>query len=77
MPDFVEGNKRTAFVTALTFLRINGFGFRADPIQGVRMMEDLASGGVPEAPVAAWLQEGVEAPRADTTLRQNRFCDVL
>ncbi len=52
---FVDGNKRTAFVTALTFLRLNGFGFRPDPVQGVRMMEDLASGDVTEAAFAAWL----------------------
>jgi death-on-curing family protein len=52
---FVDGNKRTAFVTALTFLRLNGFGFRPDPVQGVRMMEDLASGDVTEATFAAWL----------------------
>ena len=58
MPAFVDGNKRTAFVTALTFLRLNGFGFRADPIQGVRMMEDLASGGVTVAAFAAWFQKG-------------------
>jgi death on curing protein len=25
---FVDGNKRTAFVTALTFLRLNGYSFR-------------------------------------------------
>ena len=52
---FVDGNKRTAFVTALTFLRLNGLGFRPDPVQGVRMMEDLASGDVTEAAFAAWL----------------------
>lgn len=52
---FVDGNKRTAFVTALTFLRLNGLGFRPDPVQGVRMVEDLASGDVTEAAFAAWL----------------------
>jgi death-on-curing protein len=57
---FVDGNKRTAFVTALTFLRLNGLGFRPNPVQGVRMMEDLASGGVTEAAFAAWLEDGVE-----------------
>ncbi|WP_103174604.1 type II toxin-antitoxin system death-on-curing family toxin [Paracoccus sp. SY] len=52
---FVDGNKRTAFVTAVTFLRLNGLGFRPDPVHGVRMMEDLASGDVTEAAFAAWL----------------------
>jgi death-on-curing protein len=58
---FVDGNKRTAFVTALTFLRLNGLAFRPDPVEGVRMMEDLASGDVSEAQFAAWLAEGTAA----------------
>ncbi|WP_299647159.1 type II toxin-antitoxin system death-on-curing family toxin [uncultured Jannaschia sp.] len=55
---FVDGNKRTAFVTALTFLRLNGLTFRPDPMEGVRMMEDLAAGAVTEAAFAAWLERG-------------------
>ena len=56
---FVDGNKRTAFVTALTFLRLNGYSFRPSPIEGVRMMEDLASGQVGEADFAKWLSSGM------------------
>ena len=56
---FVDGNKRTAFVTALTFLRLNGYAFRPDPVEGVRMMEDLATGDVPEAAFARWLAAGM------------------
>lgn len=52
---FVDGNKRTAFVTAGTFLRLNGFGVRPDPLDGVRAMEDLASGIMLEETFAAWL----------------------
>lgn len=52
---FVDGNKRTALVTALTFLRLNGYGFRPDPLEGVRMMEGLAAGDVVEDAFAAWL----------------------
>lgn len=55
---FVDGNKRTAFVTAVTFLRLNGLGFRPDPAQGVWMMEDLVTGEVCEAEFAAWLDRG-------------------
>lgn len=55
---FVDGNKRTAFVTALTFLRLNGQGFRPAPAEGVRMMEDLAAGEVSEAAFARWLAAG-------------------
>lgn len=52
---FVDGNKRTAFVTTLTFLRLNGLQMRPNPTEGVRMMEDLAAGEVEEVQFAAWL----------------------
>ncbi len=58
---FVDGNKRTAFVTAVTFLRLNGYGFRPDPFEGVKMMEDLASGGIIKTTFAAWLAAGMTA----------------
>lgn len=57
---FVDGNKRTAFVTALTFLRLNGYSFRPPAIEGVRMMEDLAIGRVGEADFAEWLSSGMK-----------------
>lgn len=57
---FVDGNKRTAFVTAFTFLRLNGFAFRPDPIEGVRMMEDLARDVVNEDGFAEWLQANLK-----------------
>ena len=53
---FVDGNKRTAFVATLTFLRLNGFALRPDPTDGVQMMEDLASGARSEADFAVWLE---------------------
>ena len=55
---FADGNKRTAFLTAVTFLRLNGLAVRPDPACGVRMMEDLASGEVTEAQFAARLADG-------------------
>ena len=54
---FVDGNKRTAFVTSATFLRLNGFALRPDPLDGVRAMEDLASGVISEETLAAWLSK--------------------
>ncbi|MEP3334391.1 type II toxin-antitoxin system death-on-curing family toxin [Sedimentitalea sp.] len=56
---FVDGNKRTAVVTALTFLRLNGLGFRPDPFDGVQMMEGLAANEVTEARFSEWLAQGV------------------
>ena len=52
---FVDGNKRTAFVTSATFLRLNGFGLRPDPLSGVQAMEDLAAGIQSEEEFAIWL----------------------
>jgi death-on-curing protein len=53
---FVDGNKRTAFVAAFTFLRLNGIETRPEPKIGVRMMEDLASDQVSEEDFATWLR---------------------
>lgn len=53
---FVDGNKRTAFVTAAAYLRLNGFALRPDPVEGVRMMEGLASSAVSEQAFADWLE---------------------
>lgn len=55
---FVDGNKRTALVTALTFLRLNGYDMRPDPAEGVRVMEGLASEQVSETEFADWLAAG-------------------
>lgn len=48
-------------VTALTFLRLNRHGLRPDPADGVRRMEDLASGKVGGAGFAEWLRRGLVA----------------
>ena len=52
---FIDGNKRTAFVTAATFLRLNRQAVRTDPFDGVRAMEALASGEISEGAFASWL----------------------
>lgn len=54
---FVDGNKRTAFVTSITFLRLNGWHFVTDPAEGVTFMEDLASGAVSEESFRNWLEQ--------------------
>ena len=55
--DFVDGNKRTAFVTSVTFLRLNGWHFVTEPAEGVTFMEDLASGLVSEESFRNWLEQ--------------------
>ena len=54
---FVDGNKRTAFVTSITFLRLNGWQFVTEPAEGVAFMEDLASDAVSEESFRNWLEQ--------------------
>ena len=55
---FVDGNKRTAFVTSVTFLRLHGWHFVTAPAEGVASMEDFASGVVSEEKFRNWLEAG-------------------
>lgn len=52
---FIDGNKRTAFVVAATFLRLNGYYLRPDPVEGVMVMEDLAADKLSETAFRDWL----------------------
>lgn len=52
---FVDGNKRTAFVTTAMFLRLNGWSLQPDPTIGVRTMENLATGEMTEEQFSNWL----------------------
>ena len=40
---FIDDNNRTAFVTSVTFLRLNGWHFVTNPADGVAVMEGLSS----------------------------------
>lgn len=53
---FVDGNKRTAFVVAATFLILNGFVLTASEQEVVETFLRLAEGSLPEDQLAAWLQ---------------------
>ena len=53
---FVDGNKRTAFVTSVTFLRLNGWHLITEPADGVAFMENLASDVVSEEQFKNWLK---------------------
>ena len=55
---FVDGNKRTAFVTSITFLHLNGWHFATEAAEGVAYMEGLASGEVSEEEFTIWLERG-------------------
>ena len=55
---FVDGNKRTEFVTSVTFLRLNGWHFATEPAEGITFMEGLASDEVSEEEFKNWLVRG-------------------
>src|SRR5690606_20754467 len=54
---FADGNKRTAAVTALLFLDLNGIGFSIGEAELVIMVLALAAGELGEDEVAAWFRQ--------------------
>ena len=54
---FLDGNKRTGFVVARVFLRLNGVRF--SPAQGepTRMIRALAAGEIAETELARWFED--------------------
>ncbi|MEM9169984.1 MAG: type II toxin-antitoxin system death-on-curing family toxin [Pseudomonadota bacterium] len=58
---FVDGNKRTAFLTASLFLSLNGLRLDADEPDATATMLAFAAGAIDEAAFADWLRR-VSAP---------------
>jgi death on curing protein len=54
---FIDGNKRTAFVCAELFLRLNNHRLLADDSECVMTMLAVASGEIDEAGFAVWLRK--------------------
>ncbi|MEM0966472.1 MAG: type II toxin-antitoxin system death-on-curing family toxin [Verrucomicrobiota bacterium] len=57
---FLDGNKRTGFLTATLFLECNQYLFSATEEQVVERTLALASGAIPEADYTEWLRESSE-----------------
>jgi death-on-curing protein len=57
---FVDGNKRTGFMTAYTFLGANGQRLVASEPLATAAMRDLAAGKLAEEGFAAWLRDNCE-----------------
>lgn len=57
---FVDGNKRTAFMTAVFFLELNGHRFIASEVDATLSTLALAANEIGEAEFAAWLRENVQ-----------------
>jgi death-on-curing protein len=56
---FVDGNKRTAWVLARLFLRLNGAELRFDAQDAIRLMLALAAGEIDEDELAAWFRDRI------------------
>ena len=54
---FLDGNKRTGFMLAATFLELNGVEFTATEESVIAMTLALASGKLKQAAYAEWLGE--------------------
>jgi death-on-curing protein len=57
---FVDGNKRTAFLAAYLFLRLNGWRLTASQDEAVRVVLLLAAGDIGETEFAKWLESNTE-----------------
>ena len=57
---FVDGNKRTAWVAARVFLADNDQNLEFDPFDAVRIMEEVAGGGIGESGLADWFRSRIE-----------------
>jgi death-on-curing protein len=58
---FVDGNKRSAWVGARLFLRLNGATLHFDNVEATTMVLKLAAGELTEDEVAAWFRERIVA----------------
>jgi death-on-curing protein len=57
---FVDGNKRTAWVVARLFLRVNNCRLEFLPADAIAAVEGLASGSVDEQRLAAWFRARIK-----------------
>lgn len=54
---FVDGNKRMAFMSMMTFLWKNGVRFAPDQAQATKIIMSLAAGEVSEESLARWIRD--------------------
>jgi death-on-curing protein len=57
---FIDGNKRTGFMAAYTFLGLNRQQLVASEAEATAAVLELAAGTLPEAGFAAWLRDSCE-----------------
>ena len=56
---FIDGNKRTGFVAAVMFLRLNDYQLVVDDASKVLTMLAVSAGDITEAEFAAWIRTHV------------------
>lgn len=54
---FVDGNKRAALLSLITFLGLNGIDFEASNSEAVVMIQALAAGEMSEDGLALWIRD--------------------
>ncbi|MGI3212180.1 type II toxin-antitoxin system death-on-curing family toxin [Roseovarius tibetensis] len=54
---FVDGNKRTAWITARLFLADNGYRLSFDPLDAIRIVEGIAGSTVTQTELAGWFRD--------------------
>jgi death-on-curing protein len=60
-PLFVDGNKRAALLSMVTFLGLNEIDLVADEAESVVMIRDLAAGTVDEDGLTRWIRDNLPA----------------
>ena len=56
---FVDGNKRTAWLTVRTFLTLNGVSLQFDALEAITFVESVAAGAVDRAAATTWFEEQI------------------
>lgn len=59
---FIDGNKRTAFLTGAVFLGLNGFQLQSEQAEVIAAMLALADHTIGEAGYAQWLRDRSISP---------------
>ena len=57
---FVDGNKRTALVTADLFLMLNGYELISAPAENVLLVLSVADGTLSEEKLADWIRRNIK-----------------
>lgn len=61
---FVDGNKRTGFMTGYTFLARNGFLLNASEADAAQAVLELAAGTLDDSGFTAWLRDNATRGKA-------------